>query len=171
MEVIVILTTYTSWGWSSKWALKYQLVSSFIVFRNDIWEMGYHSHIPGEFSKWAYRWGSTAWATSRASRGGDSEKLEFRTYEQWQYPGCLGYIGDTTQLYFHFQIEWNVFFEFQIHPGHIGGWWLGGWWLGGWFCGERLRYLLTPQYPATPFSYPGTFVDDHPESTCLVGYI
>lgn len=46
---------------------------------------------------------------------------------------------------------------------------VGGW--GGWFCGERLRYLLTAQYPATPSSYPGTFEDDHPESTCLVGYI
>lgn len=47
----------------------------------------------------------------------------------------------------------------------------GGWWFGGWFCGERLRYLLTAQYPATPSSYSGTFEDDHPESICLVGYI
>jgi len=61
----------------------------------------------------------------------------------------------------------NVFFS---NPSW-SHWWLVVWWLGGSFCGERLRYLLTAQYPATPSSYPGTFEDDHPESTCLVGYI
>ena len=37
---------------------------------------------------------------------------------------------------------------------------VGGWWFGGWFCGERLRYLLTAQNPATPSSYSGTFEDE-----------